>query len=500
MIRDYNVTIEAALPEGVNVTPAARVSLAPGDGIGPEITDAVVRILEAAEAPVRFERILVGEAAYLSGISSGIPDEAWRSLRSTRLLLKGPITTPQGGGYKSLNVTMRKALGLFANARPCTALAPAVRTRHPGMDVIIVRENEEDTYAGIEHRQTPEVTQCLKLISRPGCERIVQHAFELARSQGRKKVTCVVKDNIMKLTDGLFVTVFNEIALEYPEIQTERMIVDIAAAHLADNPKRFDVIVTPNLYGDILSDIAAQVAGSVGLAGSANIGEDFALFEAVHGSAPDIAGKNRANPSGMLQAAVQMLAHLGAAETATLIQNAWLTTLDDGIHTADIHDPTTSRRLVGTREFADAVIERLGCKPERLPKASFHAPVHVSHARKPAVEPVIGLDGVDVFFHWNEAGRHPAKLASRLAPLAAPKFELQMLSNRGVQVWPKGFPETTCTDHWRARFMIKPGCIADAGDIIALLSRLHVSRLKFVKTEHLYRFDGKPGYSLGQGQ
>lgn len=253
--------------------PAVPIAVAWGDGIGPEIMDATLRILAAAGANIAPQRIELGEAVYLAGHRAGIAPEAWDVLRATRVLLKAPVTTPSGGGYKSLNVTLRKTLGLYANLRPCTAYAPWVPTNHPGMDVVIVRENEEDLYAGIEHRQTAEVYQCLKLVSRPGCERVIRHAFEYARANGRRKVTCMVKDNIMKLTDGLFYRVFEEIGAGYPEIAKDRLIVDIGAARLATRPERFDVIVTPNLYGDILSDIAAEVAGSVGLAGSANIGK-----------------------------------------------------------------------------------------------------------------------------------------------------------------------------------------------------------------------------------
>ncbi|HEV2127306.1 MAG TPA: NADP-dependent isocitrate dehydrogenase [Thermomicrobiales bacterium] len=263
-------------------------------------------------------------------------------------------------GSKSLNVTVRKSLGLYANVRPCVAYAPFVPTRHPGMDVVIVRENEEDLYAGIEHCQTDEVVQCLKLISRPGCEKIVRYAFEYARRNNRKKVTCFTKDNIMKLTDGLFHRVFDEIAEEYPELEHEHWIVDIGTAKLADTPEVFDVIVTPNLYGDVLSDVAAQIAGSIGLAGEANVGEHGAMFEAIHGSAPRRAGQDIANPSGLLLAGVMMLVHVGQSDVAERIHNAWLRTIEDGVHTYDIFDESVSKQQVGTREFAREVIERLG--------------------------------------------------------------------------------------------------------------------------------------------
>lgn len=296
----------------VPTTPTAvPVTVAHGDGIGPEIMRATLDILSGAGAQLDIEEVQIGEAVYLRGHTSGIDPQAWESLRRTKVFLKAPITTPQGGGFKSLNVTVRKTLGLYANVRPCVAYAPFVPTRHPGMDVVIVRENEEDLYAGIEHRQTDEVTQCLKLISRPGCERICRYAFEYARRHGRSKVTCLTKDNIMKMTDGLFHQVFDEVAADYPEIASEHWIVDIGAAKLSDTPESFDVLVVPNLYGDILSDVAAQIAGSVGMAGSANIGDNVAMFEAIHGSAPRRAGHDVANPSGLLLGAVMMLVHIG---------------------------------------------------------------------------------------------------------------------------------------------------------------------------------------------
>src|SRR5678809_30328 len=342
------------------------ITVANGDGIGPEIMAATLRILEASEAPLAIEMIDIGEKVYLKGNSSGIEPSSWESLRRTKVFLKAPITTPQGGGYKSLNVTVRKVLGLYANVRPCVSYHPFVETKHPKMDVVIVRENEEDLYAGIEHRQTNQVVQCLKLISRPGSEKIVRYAFEYARQNNRKKVTCFTKDNIMKLTDGLFHKVFDEIAAEYPGIENEHWIVDIGAAKLADTPEAFDVIVMPNLYGDVLSDVAAQIAGSVALAGSANIGEHVSMFEAIHGSAPRRAGQNLANPSGLLLGAVMMLVHVGLTAVAERVHNAWLRTIEDGIHTYDIYDEKVSKQKVGTKEFAEAVVERLGQTPQIL--------------------------------------------------------------------------------------------------------------------------------------
>src|SRR5256884_145501 len=346
--------------------PTIPITVAHGDGIGPEIMNATLHILKEAGAKLDIEKIEIGEKVYLSGNTSGIDASAWQSLRNTRVFLKAPITTPQGGGYKSLNVTVRKTLGLYANVRPCVSYHPFVETKHPGMDVVIVRENEEDVYGGIEYRQTDQVTQCLKLISRPGSEKIVRYAFDYARRNNRKKVTCFTKDNIMKITDGLFHKVFDEIAAQYPETENEHWIVDIGAAKLADTPTAFDCVVMPNLYGDVLSDVAAQIAGSVGLAGSANIGDKCAMFEAIHGSAPRRAGQNLANPSGLLLAAVMMLVHIDQPDVATRVHNAWLRTLEDGIHTYDIFTEGVSKQKVGTREFAEAVVARLGQEPEML--------------------------------------------------------------------------------------------------------------------------------------
>jgi isocitrate dehydrogenase len=475
------------------------VTIAYGDGIGPEIMDATLRILDAAGAPLRYDVIEVGEKVYEQGHTSGIGPEAWDAIRRNPVFLKAPITTPRGGGYKSLNVTIRKSLNLFANVRPTQSYAPFVASPHPGMNLVIIRENEEDLYAGIEHQQTREVTQVLKLVTRPGAERIVRYAFEHARAYERRKVTCMTKDNIMKLTDGLFHRVFEEVAREYPDIQSEHQIIDIGAARVAAQPEWFDVIVTLNLYGDILSDIAAQVAGSVGLAGSANIGSGVAMFEAVHGSAPDIAGKDVANPSGLLNAAIQMLVHLGEAQIAETIGNAWLATLESGIHTADVYRPMLSQREVGTEDFTTAIIERLGERPNQLTPVHFRAG-GISVQASPTAPSDKELVGVDVFLDWSEEGRDPDRLGHGLRGAAPAGWSLTMISNRGVKVFPGGLPETFRTDHWRCRFRFEEGSKTDFTAVIELLRAIHEAGYEVIKTEHLYTFDGQPGYSLGQGE
>jgi isocitrate dehydrogenase len=483
--------------------PTVPITVAYGDGIGPEIMEATLHILKEAGAKLDIHRIDIGEKVYLAGHSSGIEASSWDSLRTNKVFLKAPITTPQGGGFKSLNVTVRKTLGLYANVRPCVSYHPFVETKHPGMDVVIVRENEEDLYAGIEHRQTDQVTQCLKLISRPGSEKIVRYAFEYARQHNRKKVTCFTKDNIMKLTDGLFHKVFDEIAAEYPDVENEHWIVDIGAAKLADTPTAFDVIVMPNLYGDILSDVAAQIAGSVGLAGSANIGENIAMFEAIHGSAPRRANQNLANPTGLLMGAIMMLVHIRQTGVAEKIHNAWLRTIEDGIHTYDIFDETSSKQKVGTKEFAQAVVDRLGKKPNTMKPIAYkqNGDTEVFGGEtiiKERSDTKKDLVGVDVFLDWLKGS--PDNLGDAIGKLAG-DLQLVMISNRGVKVWPGGKSETFCSDHWRCRFMAQDkGKPITHRQIIDLLGRVESAGFDFIKTENLCYFDGERGYSLDQGE
>ncbi len=478
-----------------------RIVIAHGDGIGPEIMSATLNILESARAHLAFDTIEIGQKVYERGINNGIEDSSWEKLIENQIFLKAPITTPQGGGFKSLNVTVRKTLGLYANVRPCQTYDPFVKTKHPKMDLVIVRENEEDLYAGIEHRQTDEVFQCLKFITRPGCEKIVRYAFEFAKRAGRKKVTCFSKDNIMKMTDGLFHKVFNEIGAEYPNIEKDHFIVDIGAARLADTPEIFDVLVMPNLYGDILSDVAAQIAGSVGLAGSSNIGERCAMFEAIHGSAPTIAGQNVANPSGLILSAVQMLVHMGQGKVATDIHNAWLKTLEDGIHTPDVFKEGVSTKRVGTREFSKAVTERLGEIPSKLKAVTYknEEPIRLIYKRKTTQVADKKLVGVDIFIQ--EDNRNPEDLARRLKyAIRNSPFDLQMISNRGLKVYPNGMKETFCTDHWRCRLMVQNGGLTNNGVIWTLMRELSLTNIDVIKTENLYLFDGEKGFSLGQGQ
>lgn len=478
------------------------ITVAHGDGIGPEIMKSCLRILEAAGAQLEVETIEIGEKVYLAGNSAGITDESWESLMRTKVFLKAPITTPFGGGYKSLNVTARKTLGLFANVRPCVSYSPYVFTRFPKMDVVIIRENEEDLYAGIEHRQTHQVYQCLKLISEPGSEKIIRYAFEYARNNKRKKVTCFVKDNIMKLTDGVFHKIFDRIAKEYPEIQADSLIIDIGTARLADTPEIFDVIVTQNLYGDIISDVAAQISGSVGIGGSSNIGDKCAMFEAIHGSAPTIAGQDIANPSGLILSAVMMLIHINQPKVASKIQNAWLRTMEDGIHTGDIYKEGMSKQLVGTTAFTDALIERLGKLPEKMEPVQFADNINrINPSQWRLMQSVEkkNLIGVDIFLDWSAGSAN--ELGAQLDKLVVDGLKLILISNRGVKVYPDALPGIFCTDHWRCRYEATD---LETGikhtKVLQQLAVLEQSGFDFIKTEHLYSFDGQRGYSLAQGQ
>ena len=476
------------------------ITVAKGDGIGPEIMDATLQILMEAGARIELEEIEIGEKVYLRGNSAGIEKRSLESLLRTKVFLKAPITTPQGGGFKSLNVTTRKLLGLYANVRPCVAYAPYVKTRHPGMDVVIVRENEEDLYAGVEYQQTPDETTAVKIITRAGSERIIRYAFDYARRNSRKKVTVFMKDNIMKITDGLFHKVFDEVGVDYPDIEKEAWIVDIGAAKLADTPEAFDVIVMPNLYGDILSDVAAQIAGSVGLAGSANIGLKYAMFEAIHGSAPRRANQNLANPSGLLLGAVMMLVHIDQPDVAELVHNAWLRTIEEGVHTYDIFKEGISQEKVGTREFAKAVVARVGKRPQKFKPAAYSAaPKQTATARAATINTAEReLVGVDLFV-YHEPG-DPNAVGHQVEALDGDGLKLSVISSRGVKVYPNPLPDTITSDTWRCRFVsATDNPVVEPGQLLSLLARAEKAGVSWSKTENLYNFDGKAGFSAIQG-
>lgn len=479
----------------------ATITVAYGDGIGPEIMEAVLFILKQAKAKIDIETIKVGETVYNKGFSSGLTPESLEIIKNNKILLKAPITTPQGEGYKSLNVTIRKLFGLYANIRPCQSLYPYVPTKHPNLNVVVVRENEEDLYAGIEHRLTQNVYQSLKIFSRPGCEKIIKFAFDYAEKNGRKKVSCLTKDNIMRVTDGLFHKVFREIAEDYPKIENEHYIVDIGMAKAAAKPELFDVIVTSNLYGDIVSDIIAEVCGSVGMAGSANIGDEYAMFEAIHGSAPKMP-ENTANPSGLLNAAIMMLVHIGQQEVASFIHNAWLKTIEDGVHTKDIFCEKLTKKLVGTKEFAQEVANRLGKEPKKLKSVHYETPKRLAkHKIKKTPEEKKELVGVDIFLGWKGSLEEIVEIATKLADR---DLGFQMMSVRGLKVWPFTYdirPVIDGADHWRLRFVSKSqNKITKHEEILYMLKQFNDAGIEFLKIENLYTFNGEIGFSLAQGE
>ncbi|ABD45001.1 isocitrate dehydrogenase [Ehrlichia chaffeensis str. Heartland] len=475
------------------------ITVAYGDGIGPEIMEAVLLILSEAESGLVVETIEVGHNLYKKEWSSGIAPSSWDSIYRTKVLLKSPTMTPQGRGHKSLNVTLRKRLGLYANIRPCISYHPVIKTRYPNLNVVIVRENEEDTYTGIEHRLTNDTYQCSKVITRSGSERICDYAFHYAKVHNRKRVTCLIKDNIMKMTDGIFHKSFSKIAENYPDIESDHYIVDIGMAKVASNPENFDVIVTTNLYGDIVSDIVAELSGSIGLAGSANIGNNYAMFEAVHGSAPDIAGKNIANPSGLLNAAIQMLMYLKQFDKAQLIYNAFLKTLEDGIHTADIYQSQVSKKKVSTMDFAKAVVENFGQSPSQLPKSMFQDNVDrtgVSYTYEPSYVTRV-LVGVDITIGCDGVGLDFKQLINNLQNITHDKLELVLIHNKGLEIWPDESVSVNLSymDQVCCRFYMKSKDDKIMNEHInQLLFDIEQKKIDVVKMEKLYLYNDQPGF------
>ncbi len=475
------------------------ITLAKGDGIGPEITSSVIEILKRSGADLTFEEIEIGEKAYLGGAQSGIPESAWDIIYKNKIMLKAPLTTPQGGGYKSVNVTLRKALGMFANVRPVKSFPGYVPNSDKKMDMVIVRENEEDLYAGVEYRSSQNTHIAIKLITNGGCQRIIRYAFEYARLHGRKKVTCIMKDNIMKITDGLFHNVFKKMSKEYPEIEVDSIIVDIGSAKIASKPWVFDVIVTLNLYGDIISDIAAEVSGSVGLAGSANIGANYSVFEAVHGSAPDIAGKNIANPSGLLNASILMLQHIGQSDTAARIENAFLKTIEDGVHTPDIYNEAVSKVKATTRTFTDAIISNLGKLPSKIPSVqSSNIAVQDANYSISKEHSLVECIGLDLFTEDINGNIHD--IIEKVMGMQK-NLEVAHVSARGLMIWSREqcAVSSNIDGLMRFRFFAKNGR-ASNDDIIEVQKILNEAGVNFNIMHKLYTFDGKDGFSGMQGQ
>jgi len=477
------------------------VTLIPGDGIGPECVEAAKKIIDAAGVAIEWEVRHAGESVFKQGIPSGVPQETIDSIKKTRCVLKGPLGTPIGFGEKSANVTLRKLFETYANIRPVREL-PGVPTPYSGrgIDLVVVRENVEDLYAGIEHMQTPGVAQCLKLISRKGCEKIVRMAFEFARSEGRKSVACATKSNIMKMTEGTLKRTFEEIAKEYPEIESWHVIIDNACHQLVKKPEQFDVIVTTNMNGDIMSDLTSALIGGLGFAPSANLGSEAAIFEAVHGSAPKYAGKNVINPTAVIGSAVLMLRHLGELAASQAIENALIVTMEDGkFRTGDVVG-YESGKACSTTDYTDAIISNLG-------RASVKYKVR---AVKPLVMPTVStaLDtvkpksrrvlGLDVFIE-------SAELPTVLGPvveglLEGSPLKLKMMSNRGTQVYPDKGTLIDCIDQHRCRLLLRdPQAELSDEQIFAVLPKL-ATRLKWAHLEKLQEFDGQPAYTKAQGE
>jgi isocitrate dehydrogenase len=477
------------------------ITVARGDGIGPYIMDAVLEIIHSAGAQIKVEEVSIGEASYLSGDTSGISEEAWKTIVKNRVFLKSPITTPQGSGYKSLNVTIRKALGLYANVRPCRAFSPFVKTAFPELDLTIIRENEEDLYAGVEYRLTPSVTNTLKILTEGGTEKIVRYAFEYAVKNGRKKVTCMTKDNIMKVADGMFHRIFNEVAKEYPNIETDHYIIDIGSARLAASPQIFDVIVTLNLYGDIISDIVAEVSGSVGLAGSGNIGTKYAMFEAIHGSAPAMENKKAANPSGLLSGAIMMLSHIGQGSVATKVQNAFLKTIEDGIATKDFYQENSSKKLVETAEFAKAIIANLGKKSKKFQSQVFQnfefsntfTQVNQVNTVSTTKQELVGID------FYIACNNETQEFYKKILQISHKNLAFQMMSFRGMFYDDSAdFAKGQICDYWRCRFISKT--TVSQNETMELAQLLANSGFVISSTFSLYNYNGERGFTLAQGQ
>jgi len=473
------------------------VTLIPGDGIGKEVVDATRKLIDGTGVRIQWEEHEAGASVFKKGVPSGVPQDTIDSIKKNRIALKGPLETPVGYGEKSANVTLRKLFETYGNLRPVREV-PGVTTPYSGrgVDLIVVRENVEDLYAGIEHMQTPNVAQCLKLISRKGCEKIVRLAFEVAKSEGRKKVHCATKANIMKMTEGMLKRVFEEIAPEYPGIEANHIIIDNCAHQLVKKPEQFEVIVTTNMNGDILSDLTSALIGGLGFAPSANIGTDIAIFEAVHGSAPKYAGKNVINPTAMILSGVMMLRHLGEFEKARLLENAVLRTWEEGkAHTRDV---VGEKKAASTTELVEEILQNFGKAPTRFGSRDYR-PIVIpkGHTSQEAALQSQKTVGVDVFVQWNgDANSLGNKLVEMTSTSA---FKLKMISNRGTKVYPLSGTNPDTVDHWRCRFLAKEGAQVTAEAVSHLLQTIEKT-YRWMHVEKLEEINGQPGYTKAQGE
>lgn len=479
-------------------SPRPTVTLIPGDGIGPECVNSAVEIISAAGVDIEWENRLAGEKIFEAGIASGVPQDTIESINRNRVVLKGPLGTPVGYGEKSANVTLRKLFETYANIRPVREL-PGVKTRYSGagVDIVVVRENVEDLYAGIEHMQTPGVAQCLKLISRKGCEKIVRLAFEFARSEGRRSVACATKSNIMKLTEGEMKRTFERIAPEYPEIESWHVIIDNCAHQLVKSPEQFDVIVTTNMNGDIISDLTSALVGGLGFAPSANLGSDVAIFEAVHGSAPKYAGRNVINPTAVIFSSVMMLKYLGEFDAAETIEHAVLSTLQQGRLTGDVIGYELG---VSTSDYTKAVIANLGARvDDYVVRKSNPIKIYPTPRDPVTVRPKKReVVGADIFVETGQFPEHIGPILEQLADTSP--LRLKMISNRGTKVYPHGNNNIDVVDQYRCRFVRRDdNSTIEYATIRDLLSRIE-SHFPWCHVELLQHFDGQPGYTKAQGE
>lgn len=482
-----------------------KIAVANGDGIGPEIMDAVLSIFKAAKVPLEYAFVDMGKWVFDKGYSNGMTPEAQQTIESLGILFKGPMETPKGKGVKSVNVTARKTWNTYANKRTFQTLHGVDTVFSKAgipIDITIVRENIEDTYGGVEHLLTHDVALSRRFITRPGSMQVIRYAFEMAKKKGARRITCGHKANIMKLTDGLFLEVFYEVAKDYPELKADDVIVDDLCMKLVSRPDLFDVVVLTNLQGDIVSDLCAGLVGGLGFAPSANIGDHISIFEAVHGTAPDIAGKNIANPTALLLSSFGMLHHLGLMEAAIMMENALLYTLESGVHTGDFGDRST--KSLSTKEFAAAIIANFGKLPAHNPKASIAnqppTPTHFKLERNPMLESEELREevivGVDMFI---ESNLQPAAIAEKCLAHTSDLFKLVTISNRGTQVWPKGSSYTNLVNQYTCRFESLGEVPLTQVDILELYKRL-MQDFKVCSTELLNMWGDKKAYSLAQGQ
>jgi isocitrate dehydrogenase len=482
-----------------------KIAVAKGDGIGPEIMEAVIHVFDKAKVPLEYQFVDMGKWVFDKGFSNGMTPEAKATIEELGLLFKGPMETPKGKGVKSVNVTARKTWNTYANDRHFQTLSgvdTVFSKAGINIDLTIVRENIEDTYGGVEHMLTQDVALGRRFITRPGSEQVIRYAFEMAKKKGAKRITCGHKANIMKLTDGLFLEVFKEVAKEYPELNADDIIVDDLCMKLVSRPETFDVIVLTNLQGDIVSDLCAGLVGGLGFAPSANIGDHISIFEAVHGTAPDIAGKNIANPTSLLLSGLSMLRHLGLMEQAVMIENALLYTLESGVHTGDFGDKAIPS--VNTTQFAQAIIDNFGKLPKTNPRPQLKNFDFVPTNSKIAVNPMLigsqkeerKIVGADIFI---ESNLQPNAIAEIAIKHETENLKLIIISNRGTQVWPSGSVYTNLVNQFRLRFETKEDNTVAQKDVINLYSSLS-NDFSISSVETLNMWAGKKGYSLAQGQ